>query len=387
MNRSALPLLGSPRSRVNQSHHASGKHRSPWCDRADEQACPYSTSDSRPASLTAAYTLPRKLKSSKRSPAYSREERLAGSRHSREFRTRVPTNASARILHPSDAPQPAANLMSEPVDDWTFQRLAVLKRYLCAFTTAAKDRALSTAYIDAFAGADYCADHVADSDRLAGFPTLADAPPKSLLKCSARTAVTTEPAFDGYVFIERNVRRCRVLDALGHEFRHRNIQVRRIDANRELRRISHLNWSTRRAVLFVDAYAANLEWDTIAAVAGTNAIDTWLLFPVGFAPRPSAKASALPPHWRDRLNRLFQTDEWFIDFDASKHHVDGQMEVLSRYFTVRLKAAFANVSHPRVLRSVSGAPLYLLCFASAAPGIDGRAAVELADHLLEIADS
>lgn len=276
--------------------------------------------------------------------------------------------------------------MSELVDDWTFQRLAVLKRYLCAFTTAAKDRALSTAYIDAFAGADYCVDHAADSGRLAGFPTLADAPPKSLLKCSARTALTTEPAFDGYVFIERNVRRCRVLDALGHEFRHRNVQVRRIDVNRELRRISHLNWSTRRAVLFVDAYAANLEWDTIAAVSRASAIDIWLLFPVGFAPQLSAKASALPPHWRDRLNRLFQTDEWFIDFDAASH-VDGQMEVLSRYFTVRLKAAFANVSRPRVMRSASGAPLYLLCFASAARGIDGRAAVELADHLLEIADS
>ena len=141
--------------------------------------------------------------------------------------------------------------MFEPVDDWTLQLLAALKRYLCAFTAGSKERALSTAYIDAFAGADYWADDAGDSSRLAGFPDLADKSPKALLKCSTRTALTIEPAFDGYVFIERNVRRCRVLEALAHEFSHRNLQVRRTDANRELRRISHLNWSTRRAVLFV----------------------------------------------------------------------------------------------------------------------------------------
>jgi three-Cys-motif partner protein len=276
--------------------------------------------------------------------------------------------------------------MFEPVDDWTLQRLAALKRYLCAFTAVSKERALSTAYMDAFAGADYWADNAGDSSRLAGFPDLAGGPPKALLKCSARTALKTEPAFDGYVFIERNVRRCRVLEALAHEFSDRNLQVRRTDANRELRRISHLNWSTRRAVLFVDAYAANLEWDTVAAVARTNATDMWLMFPVGFGSDLAPKASALPPQWRICLNQLLQTEEWFNDFAGSERDVDAQMTILSRYFTRRLKSAFVNVSRPRVMRSVSGAPLYLLCFASAARGVDGTAALELAEQLLDTTD-
>ena len=274
--------------------------------------------------------------------------------------------------------------MTEPVDAWALQRLAILTRYLCAFTTAWKDRPFSTAYIDAFSGADYCSNDLGDSSRLGGFPALADAPPKALLKCSARVVLATDPAFDGYVFIEQNGRRCRALETLQRQFPDRNIQIKRSDANRELRRISHLYRQPRRAVLFVDAYATNLEWDTIIDVSRTNAIDMWLLFPVGIGSyQPAGKAIGLPPHWRDRLKRLLESDEWFTGFDPSQPPLDGLVETLRQSFRERLKGVFANVAVPRVMRSSSGAPLYLLCFASGAPGLDGRMAVELADHLLE----
>jgi three-Cys-motif partner protein len=177
-----------------------------------------------------------------------------------------------------------------------------------------------------------------------------------------------------------------VLEALAHEFADRNLQIRRTDVNRELRRISHLDWSTRRAVLFVDAYAANLDWDTVAEVSRTKATDMWLLFPVGFAANPGAKGSALPPRWRACLNQLLQTDEWFKRFEGSERHVDARLTVLSQYVTRRLNSTFANVSRAGVMRSASGAPLYLLCFASAAPGLEGTTALELAEQLLETAD-
>jgi three-Cys-motif partner protein len=272
--------------------------------------------------------------------------------------------------------------MYEPVDDWTSHRVTDLKRYLCAFTDAASQRAHSTAFIDAFAGADYCVENTGDSRRLPGFPVLAEAEPKALLKCSSRAALTATPAFDGYVFIERSLRRCRLLEALAHEFADRNLQIRRTDVNRELRRISHLDWSTRRAVLFVDAYAANLEWDTVAEISRTKAIDMWLLFPVGFTANPVGKGSALPPRWRDCLTHLLQTDEWSNTFEGSERP-DAWLTMLSHHLTRRLNSTFAKVSRAGVMRSASGAPLYLLCFASAARGLDGTTALDLAEHLLE----
>ena len=108
--------------------------------------------------------------------------------------------------------------MTEPVDAWALQRLAILTSYLCAFTTAWKDRPFSTAYIDAFSGADYRSNHLGDSSQLGGFPALGDAPPKALLKYSARAVLATDPAFDGYVFIEQDGRRCRALETSSASF-------------------------------------------------------------------------------------------------------------------------------------------------------------------------
>jgi hypothetical protein len=51
-----------------------------------------------------------------------------------------------------------------------------------------------------------------------------------------------------------------------------------------------------------------------------------------------------------------------------------------------MNSTFANVSRAGIMRSASGAPLYLLCFATAVPGLEGTAAVELAEQLLETAD-
>jgi len=274
--------------------------------------------------------------------------------------------------------------MFYPADDWTLLRLAILKRYLCACTSAWKDRSLTTAYIDVFSGANYCADDVGDSSLLAGFPNLAHQPPKALLTHSARAALTADPPFDGYMFIERNQHRCHVLEALRHEFPQRNIQIRRFDANRELRRISHLNWRERRAVLFVDAYAANLDWKTTCDISRTNAVDVWLLFPVGIgAYQPPTKAVPVPPYWRDRLKPLLQTDERLNSLEASQLPLNELLRMLARHMTDRLRDTFANVSSARVMRSSSGAPLYLLCFASSLAGSEGRIAVELAHHMLD----
>lgn len=284
------------------------------------------------------------------------------------------------------AARPAApeELISKLVDDWTLQKLESLKGYLCAFTSAAKDQGFNAAYIDAFAGANYCGDNMGDASALTGFADLANVSAKMLLKQSMRTALMSEPAFDGYVFIERDRRRGHVLEALRREFAHCNIQIRRIEVNRELRRISRLDWEVRRAVLLVDAYAANLEWETVTAISRTKAINLWLLFPVGIgSDQPSARAVSFPPLWHDRLQVLTQTEERLLDPQAPVSACEALVDTLGHCLANRLKDTFVNVSAPHVMRNASGAPLYVHCFASAVPGLEGRSAVALADQLLE----
>ncbi|WP_375494674.1 hypothetical protein [uncultured Nostoc sp.] len=43
------------------------------------------------------------------------------------------------------------------------------------------------------------------------------------------------------------------------------------------------NWRSNRAVLFLDPFGMQIPWSTIEAIAHTEAIDLWYLFPLGVA--------------------------------------------------------------------------------------------------------
>lgn len=273
--------------------------------------------------------------------------------------------------------------MPEPLDDWTSRRLAGLQRYLCDFTRAAYENGLSPAYIDAFTGANYCATESPASPHLGGFAELAQPVAKTFLKQAMRTALATEPTFDGYMFIERDRSRTFLLEAVGHEFRHRNVQIRRNEVNREIERISRLDWHGRRAVLFVDAYAAGLELNTVMTVSRTQTIDLWLLLPLGFGSARHANGCVAPPLWRDRVAHLLNSREWLAELEGPAPHIDRCIAALNRSFEDILRASFARITPPSVLRSSTGAPLYAVYFASNAPGNEATKAVELANRLVE----
>jgi three-Cys-motif partner protein len=268
------------------------------------------------------------------------------------------------------------------LDDWTSRKLVLLQRYLSAFTTAANAGGFSAAYIDAFTGADYRGSDYRGVSRPAGFSALAEAAPKTLLKQGVRTALASEPAFDGYIFIGHDRRRRYVLEAYAHEFG-RNIQIRRSDANRELARICRLDWHMRRGVLFVDAYAANLQWDTLTTIARTQTIDVWLLLPVGFGPA-RLPSDRVPATWRDRVSNLLRREDWCsTDLEGPTFHLDRCVADLNESLESSMRSTFARVAPPKVLRSHLGTPLYTACFGSSAPESEACAAVELANQLLE----
>ena len=258
---------------------------------------------------------------------------------------------------------------------WTEDKLQVLKGYLSAYTTALKNTSLSKGYIDAFAGTGY-------RDAPEGptpLPDLIGEEPQALLDGSARIALRTEPAFDGFVFIERHAGRRAQLEGLKNEFpQHRTrIRIRGGDANEQLQEICGFPWTRRRAVLFLDPYGMQVDWKTIEAVAATQAIDMWLLFPLGIGVnRLMTRSGDIPESWRLRLNALLGTEMWYEEFyrretstnlfgDEVSRVVRASIDTIGRYFNDRLRSVFADVANdPLVLRNSKGSPLYLLCFAA-----------------------
>jgi len=169
--------------------------------------------------------------------------------------------------------------------NWTSQKLAVLRNYLEAYTTAPRhspslEHPFHKVYIDAFAGTGCREPSRRERSRSTSqvnlFPDMAADEPQALLDGSATLALKVEPPFQSYVFIESSQRRCSALESLRTEFPDKatGVFVRRGDANEQIRELcTSTSWQSRRAVLFLDPYGMQVEWETIEAIAQTKAID------------------------------------------------------------------------------------------------------------------
>ncbi len=275
--------------------------------------------------------------------------------------------------------------------DWTSQKLAVLGGYLAAYTTALQKQPFRKTYIDAFAGTGSRASR-RSADQAPLFPDME----AGILDGSARSALQSVPHFDDFVFIEQSQKRCAELEQLKDDFPSLApaIHVQQGDANTEIQTLCGGDWRHRRAVLFLDPYGMQVEWKTIEAVARTQAIDMWLLFPLGIGVnRLLTKSGDIPEEWRTRLDLLLGTRDWYEEFyrverdtdlfgDQREHVVKASMASIGGYFTRRLGEVFAGVAEPGVLRNSVSNPMYLLCFAVGNPR--GRdIGLRIAGHLLK----
>ena len=147
-------------------------------------------------------------------------------------------------------------------------------------------------------------------------------------------------------------------------------------------------------MLFLDPFGMQVTWDTITAIARTEAIDLWLLFPLGVAVNRLIKKDAqMPASWQEKLNKMFGTSEWFDAFykETSVKGLFDEERMISKvstfdsigkYFVKRLKTVFAGVAeNPLPLFNTRNNPLYLLCFASG--NLKGsKTAIKIAQDIL-----
>jgi len=284
--------------------------------------------------------------------------------------------------------------------NWTTQKLDLVAEYLVNYMTALKNTPFKKGYIDAFAGTGYRTQRESArglSSQSLLFPDLAKAEPQDLLDGSAVRALKTIPHFNSYVFIERSAARCEQLEELRLQFPDlaTAIQIRQGEANLEIQALCSKNWTSHRAVLFLDPYGMQVEWKTIEAIAKTKAIDLWLLFPLGIGVnRLLTKSGGIPQSWRKRLDLLLGRDDWYEEFyrvessptlfgNPEDKIIKATTDTIGRYFIQRLKTVFAGVAdEPKVLLNSSRCPLYLLCFAVGNPK-GANVALKIANHLLK----
>ena len=182
---------------------------------------------------------------------------------------------------------------------WTIEKLDILETYLDAYTTALKKQPFKLVYLDAFAGT--------------GYVELGRGEDADFIRGSAQRAINVaDKPFDELIFVEKDQGRCTELERLKDEFPRSNIRIENSDANDFLCGLRR-NWQEWRSVLFLDPFATQIHWSTIEAVAGFEALDTWILFPTSAVARMlpnSRRPDDIEPKWADRLTSVFGNESW-----------------------------------------------------------------------------
>ncbi len=190
----------------------------------------------------------------------------------------------------------------------TIEKLERLEGYLTAFLTVMKKQNFKTIYFDAFAGTGT----IPTSKENLSLDLGDEA--RAFVTGSAKRALALNLSFDEFVFVEKNPKKARELAALRTEFpdRAKQIQISCSDANTAIQEFcKNENWKNSRAVVFLDPFGNQVEWQAIKSLAHTHAVDLWYLFPAGLGvARQIGNDGTVHFTHEESLNRLYGTTEW-----------------------------------------------------------------------------
>lgn len=262
----------------------------------------------------------------------------------------------------------------------TKKKLDVLDHYLGFFPLALKTKGFQLLYVDAFAGTGEVLLAEADDTLLPGMGSGEEA-----IEGSAVRALKATVPFDRYVFIEKSKAKLAALKKeLSDKFpgRIHLCEFRCADANYALKEIcSTTNWQKTRAVVFLDPFGNQIEWETLEAISNTRASDVWYLFPSGLGIyRQIPKSGTTQAKAAESITRMLGSDDWLRLFTKKTTSTNllgesetaveraATVEEITEYVISRLTTIFrGGVSEKYVALGGKSVAWYSLLFAVSNP--------------------
>lgn len=204
-------------------------------------------------------------------------------------------------------------------DRHTIQKLETVQKYLQAYSTALKKQPFELLYVDACAGSGSSVPKSAlegndnGQSLLDGFARpVADT--DEIIVGSAIRALGVDPPFHRYHLNdlkESNVASLR--DSINRDFPHLNkrVTITKMDANEMLRELCRSqNWKNTRAVVFLDPFGLQIDYETLTLLGKTGAVDLWYLVPVFAMYRQVSGEGQINADGGPRVDAALGTDEW-----------------------------------------------------------------------------
>ena len=191
----------------------------------------------------------------------------------------------------------------------TQRKLDALRKYLVAFQNVMKYQPMHTIYFDGFAGTGEIPIAVGKG------PTLLDAEPISpFVTGSAKLALSLDRPFDRYIFVESMSAKIGELHKLRASFTalEARINIQKSDANDALKSFcTDTDWNCNKAVIFLDPFGNQVNWESIELIANTTKADLWYLFPAGLGVnRQLGKGGKVRDDHAKSLDRIFGGRHW-----------------------------------------------------------------------------
>lgn len=263
---------------------------------------------------------------------------------------------------------------------WTERKLSAIRKYLLAFTHVMMNQNFQSVYIDAFAGAGH---RMQEHNEV-----------KEFRDGSAKIALEiADPAFDRLVFIEKNpayvISLQKLVGDLGAEDR---VSITEGDANTILPSVIGDLDKFDRAVLFIDPFGTEMQFQALATAAQHEGVDAWILFAVGLISR-FYLTRAQPTNEADimLLNQVFGSDEWKSLYDqqtlfGDKRRLedDAGISVMTEIYRRQLSQSFARVAPDSIsLRNTNNVRQFELLFAMTNHSEPAQAAaLRIANHII-----
>ena len=253
--------------------------------------------------------------------------------------------------------------------EWTKTKLEIFENYLQAYSVIMnkqKEKWLDKYhYIDAFAGSGY-------------YPLDEDA--NEFVEGSTLVALKIDPPFDSYWFIEIDKDKVKKLENLHQErFPQKDIIIKSGDANYILVKeiipyLKTLNKTNpQRAIVILDPYGLQIEWNTILELANSYIFDVFINFSIMGIIRN------LPLDRFPEDSQLKLIERIMGDLDIVKNlyksfitlfgeNVSKRATIIPEFTTChylkKVNEVFSYTSKPVIMRNSKNAPLYALILAS-----------------------
>lgn len=204
-------------------------------------------------------------------------------------------------------------------DRHTVQKLETVERYLKTYTTALKFQAFELLYVDACAGSGSsvpkAAFEVSSSNQtlLEGFPP-AVVDTDGIIVGSAIRALGVNPPFHRYLLNDVKQSNVNALRrSISEDFPHLSgrVDLTRLDANQMLRDIcASFDWKRTRAVVFLDPFGLQINYETLELLGRTKAVDLWYLVPVFAMYRQVSGNGQINADGGPRVDAALGTSAW-----------------------------------------------------------------------------